>query len=125
MGIKYRASMSKRDYKKVPIIELDCDEERIYVCDAITMIPSKHSRYCLFDCVDLVLHNEEKEPIRLRCCCDGVHIKDHICVDIEHKTKYTGMFAYTLGQIGRLMVHCDGLHVTVSVLDATDDSKTV
>ena len=125
MGIKYRASMSKRDYKKLDVIELDDDTDSIYVCDEITIIPMKCCRYCLFDYIDIVLHSYDKEPIRLRCGMDGLWINCNVCVDVEHKTKYAGLFPTANTYVERFMVRCDGNRVTVDVIGSTNDDKTV
>lgn len=127
MGIKYRASMSKRDYKKLPVEDLTDQGNTVYVCDAVTIIPSKHHRYRhrLFENIDVVLHRIEGNPIKLRIDRDGILIGSNVMLDIESKTKYTGLFPKQDTFDERLLVYWNGRRLKISTFTVTDDTKTI
>ena len=124
MGIKYRALMSKRDYKKVPVEDLTKQRNVMYVCDAVTIIPSKRHRFRfrMYDNLEVVLHRTDNNPIRLRIDGDIMSIEANVKLDVEHKTKYTGLFPKFNE---RLMVYWTGGLLKIESYAVTDDSKTV
>jgi hypothetical protein len=79
----------------------------------------------LFDYIDVVTQKNDGGTIKYRCDIDVVQIKniDKIYVDIEHKSKYTGIFPRT----GRLMVDWNGSYLTISQrrLEDDDNAETV
>ena len=128
MGIKYRASMSKRDYKKLPVEDLtEQDTTRVYICDAITIIPDKNCVCGMFDYLDIAIHTIDKPAIKVRCGVDAIEIDSYgMMMDVEHKTKYMGLFPARDGLDTRLMVHWDGCFLKINTLTATiDENKTV
>lgn len=124
MGIKYRASMSKRDYKKLPVDDLTDQGNTAYVCDAVTIIPSKHHRYRhrLYENIDVVLHRIDGNPIKLRIDRDGISIGSCVMLDIESKTKYTGLFPKF---DERLMVYWNGCELKINAYAVENVTKTV
>lgn len=127
MGIKYRASMSKRDYKKLPVDDLTNQGNTAYTCDTVTIIPAKHHRYRhrLFEYIDVVLHRIDGNPIRLHIDRTAIFVSSEVVLDIEHKTKYIGLFPKPETFDERLLVYWNGCDLKISTFAVTSDVKTV